>query len=411
MVCSSALPRMANRLRSALSGALLIAALPTCGGDVAGPEGDSCANALGNGAQIISGPPGPSGEDRDGVFRSLAVHPTNPDIIYVGTERNGVVRSVDGGSTWQRLRNGLRHASIGYPEVYDLAISPVDPSLVIAATVDSPGPLAGDYPSSIAGVYRSTDAGLTWVRSNCGLTNGSVAAVAFDRGNPSVAVLGVSAGRATFTPLVGRFFQGGLLRSIDAGVTWQGVSAPSGTERTSPVRIAAGSSDGRAFLLTYLADEESPTQSRGFLRSEDAGATWAPLPDALAGRQIAGFAASADGRVIYASEREPFQLWRSTDGGATWQVLRGPGLEPVAVSHGDSRIVLLFGSPGVFRSDDAGASWRLVLTVSAFVDDFEFAPSDPRIVYTATRGYDIYRSNDAGSTWQHLVNLRNSVLR
>jgi hypothetical protein len=45
------------------------------------------------------------------------------------------------------------------------------------------------------------------------------------------------------------------------------------------------------------------------------------------------------------------------------------------------------------------------------VDDFEFAPSDPRIVYAATRGYDVYRSDDAGDTWRLVVSLRPEILR
>ena len=132
-------------------------------------ENDPCANAVGNGNEIIPGPAGPEGADYDQVFRSLEVDPSNPDVLYMGTERNGIVKSSDGGATWQRLRKGLRHNATTYSEVWDIDVSPFNPQFVIAAIADSPGPI--DYPGSPAGVYISTDAGNTWKRSNCGLTN------------------------------------------------------------------------------------------------------------------------------------------------------------------------------------------------------------------------------------------------
>jgi photosystem II stability/assembly factor-like uncharacterized protein len=381
------------------------------GGESSGPsDSDPCGNSVGNGSQLINGPAEPNAADPDQVLRSLAIHPSNPDVVYIGTERNGIVRSSDGGRSWTRVRSGIRHASFGYPEIWDLAVSAGDPVRVLAATVDSPGPATGDYPSSIAGVYYTQDAGATWSRANCGLTTSSVASVAFDRLNPSVVLIGLNAGRATFSALAGQFFAGGLLRSTDDARSWNPVG-PSGVERGSHWQVVTGVSNGVAFMLTYSLDTETPAQSRGFLRSQDAGATWTPLPNALAGRNIAEIDASTDGRVIYASERSPFRLLRSNDGGATWQTLTAPGTEPVAVSPADMQIVLVHGSQGIFRSANGAATWRLTLPTARRVDDFEFAPSDPRIVYAATRGYDVYRSDDAGDTWRLLVNLRQDVLR
>ena len=82
----------------------------------------SCGNDIGNGNELIQGPDGPANEDFDQVFRSLAVDPTDENIVFVGTERNGIFKSVDGGATWQWLRCGIRHMIGGYPEVWDIAI-------------------------------------------------------------------------------------------------------------------------------------------------------------------------------------------------------------------------------------------------------------------------------------------------
>ena len=82
-------------------------------------------NDVGNGLEIIhgpDGPDGPEGPDRDNPFRSLTVHPLDANTVLLGTERNGFVKSIDGGQTWTRHRLGLRHQSGGYPEIWDISL-------------------------------------------------------------------------------------------------------------------------------------------------------------------------------------------------------------------------------------------------------------------------------------------------
>ena len=187
-------------------------------------DAGDCGNSVGNGNEVISGPSAPEANDRDSVFRSLAVHPTDPDVILMGTEKNGFVKSVDGGVTWTRYRRGLRwQPGIGYPEVYDISISPSDPNMVLAATVNSPGPVIGNFPSSTAGVYMSSDGGETWTRKNCGLTNSRIVAVRFDPANSERAIITVGAGERSFSsdtelPL---FFEGGIFITDDGGDNWR----------------------------------------------------------------------------------------------------------------------------------------------------------------------------------------------
>ena len=96
---------------------------------------DPCGNEIGNGNEIISGPSGPEDHDIDNPFRSLTVHPTDSDILIIGTERNGFVKSIDGGSSWMRLRKGLRHKNSGYPEIYDIAFSQKNPDIIYATRI------------------------------------------------------------------------------------------------------------------------------------------------------------------------------------------------------------------------------------------------------------------------------------
>lgn len=96
---------------------IMICACSGNGDTMQPPGGDVCGNAVGNGATIIPGPSTTTSQDSDRPFHSLTIDPQNADLVYLGTERNGIVKSRDGGRTWERLRNGLRHSNQGYAEV------------------------------------------------------------------------------------------------------------------------------------------------------------------------------------------------------------------------------------------------------------------------------------------------------
>lgn len=368
-------------------------------------EDDPCANAAGNGNEIIPGPTGPGGGDYDQVFRSLDVDPDDPDVVYMGTERNGIVKTRDGGVTWRRLRRGMRHIAAGYPEVWDIAVSPSDPRIVIAATADSPGPVAGDYPSGAACVYRSTDGGGTWTRSNCGLTNSYALCVRFNPGDPTVIVLGIGAGKATFTALLGRPFDGALMRSTDGGTSWNPAAAPAGTDQNVFWILRSYGSDIAGFITFGLCLEDT-SRNLGFLRSEDGGRTWSAFAPPLRTRRITAFDVSDDGRTLYAVERDAFCVRKSIDGGSSWNTLAVPANGPVKMSPSDPSTVLFCDGEKAYRSVNGLQSSDLVLTEMGRIDDVEFAPSKPSTVYLATQGYGFYRSMDSGASWSHMISLR-----
>ena len=369
---------------------------------------DLCGNAIGNGAEIISGPTGPSGADNDRVFRSLAIDPSNPDIVYLGTERNGIVKTTDGGTTWERLRYGLRHspsdAGPAYPEVWDIAVSPHDPSLVIAATLGSPGPVVGESAGS-AGVYRSEDGGATWKRSNCGLTSSRAVSVRFDQSDPDVVVLGIEGGEATKTSLLGQYFPGALLRSEDRGRTWEPATTPTGVDRNGYWHLRARPNND---FITFAFNYQDMTENLGFLRSTDGGQSWTQFAPSLRDLLITAFDVSADKQTIYAGQRDG-NVYRSLDGGVTWvtipPIIRGD--KALRVSPADPNLVLFSSSSNtLYRTTNGFTTTETVLTAADRVHDIEFAPSDPNIVYAATGGYSVYRSDDGGASFTLLVNLR-----
>ncbi len=370
-------------------------------------EEDPCPNTTGNGNEIISGPAGPAGGDYDQVFRSLEVDPLNSDVLYMGTERNGIVKSVDGGVTWQRLRRGIRHSSFGYPEVWDIAVSPSNPQIVIAATADSPGPPGDDYPSSTAGIYISANGGNTWNRSDCGLTNSYALCVRFNPHNPSMIVLGIGAGKATFSSLLGQFFNGALMISTDNGTNWSISAAPAGADK-NVFWILRSYGSGIGGFLTFGLNTDEPSTNTGFLRSQGMGQNWRSFAPSLQTRMITAFDVSADGQTIYAVERDAFSLFKTVNGGSSWDTLAVPANGPVRISPSNPDVVLFCEGEKVYRSANGIQSYDLVLTTMDRIDDIEFALSKPNIVYLAARGYHIYKSTDSGLTWSHLISLRSA---
>ncbi len=361
-------------------------------------------------AQIVSGPSEPNRpQDSDSVFRSLTVHPRDADIVVLGTERNGFVRTTDGGTTWTRLRAGLGtdDAGTGYSEVWDIAFAPSDPSVLMAATLDSPSPPAG--PRVNAGLYKSTDGGGSWTRLNCGFTTSRVTSVRFHPTDANIAIAGLEGGEPSYTGGSG-YFPGGIFRTVDGGENWQ--------------RIEVGPNDGRngyiimttvpnepSTLITFGTNWEDRSQNVGFIRSTDAGVTWTPFAAELRTKAIGSFAVSADGNVLYANEDGTYFGWVSRDAGATWSQSAIHQVNgPIAVSPQNSSLVVFASQSRLRRSTNGLGSVSVVATAPAPFREIVFAPSNPSVVYAETDGYLLYRSDDAGATWRFVVNVRDDVL-
>ncbi len=375
-------------------------------------------NAFGN-AENASGPTGPeSGNDGDRSFGSLTIGPDDPDIIIFGTEYNGLVRSRDGGQTWERLRYGIRHDNGRYGEIYDLSISASHPNVMYIAVVGGLWPM--DDNLSTSGVYKSTDYGDTWERKTCGIANGSIGSVHVLSDDPDTVLVsdagGTTSGWSADIP-AGTFFEGGLYRTTDGAETW--TTAIEGGRSGGYVYTKAQEIGGPDFLLAHTVDTgKDGTEPLLWICSTDRGATWESCMLHL--RDLpAGMAFSSDAQTIYRSVADEYTMYHSTDGGHTWDstFIRFHA-EIIKVSPTDSNRVLFhmisWEEPregGLYLSTDGMQTFSQVIDwTDSFFEDIEFAPSNPNIVYAMTNHFHVFKSTDGGETWTYLVDGRNDVL-
>jgi len=388
-------------------------------------EGDECGNELGNANEIVPGPSGHEGDyNIDNPFRSLTVHPTNPDIVLVGTERNGFLKSMDGGVIWTRHRKGLRHdiqidgqpAELGYPEIYDIAMSESDPNIIYAATTGGPGPLAGEYGGD-GGMYKSTDGGETWERKNCGLSNSWIWSIHVSPEDPNEVVIGIGGGEVSGwgLPISGQYLDGGIFRTTDGGDSWNRVDVGT-NDNFSAYRIIASARENPSLLIISGFNMYDRGKSLGFAKSKDGGKTWETFAQEFRLEGIDYFDISSDGSVIYAAASNIFKILKSEDGGNSWSEynLDTSGYA-IAVSPSDSERVLFSRTTGGFLSTDGLKTETQVIELPTEgherITDIVFAPSDSNIVYLITSGsYDLYKSTDGGQSFSKIKNLRDEVL-
>ncbi|MGD2026604.1 MAG: hypothetical protein PVI99_02205, partial [Anaerolineales bacterium] len=392
----------------------------------------------------------------DNLARYILINPQDSDVLYVSTgifDREaansnhttdtpggvGVLKSTDGGQTWQQVNSGITNLYVG-----TLFMHPDNPDILLAGTGNNA------YPEG-AGVFLTTNGGESWTRV---LAEG-VQSVEFAASDPSIAYAG--------NP-------GFIFRSTDGGNTWQATVrqseenigwGPAGVEAGFPIDFQVDPRDAnRIFANNY---------GGGNFLSEDGGVTWANASRGYTGAQVRSVAVSpqAPGQVFAAARSGIFGsydgggnwtglnfpqasglewnavsvdpqdpqhvlaannwsggIYESRDGGLSWKITDIPwtnmqGWRTIAFAPADSKTVYAgsgaFGSAGsfnnelpasgIYRSTDGGTSWTAAndaFTQDAQITDLAVHPSDPKVVYAASPANGIFKTSDGGASWRWL---------
>ncbi len=368
-----------------------------------------------------------------GVFRSLVAATSDPGILYTSDDSGDIWTSTDGGGAWSFLTRLTTPGMLsgGFAGV-DLAQA----SIVFWESFDQSGG---------AGLYRSSDGGLTWQL----VLGGSLVL--------SSVVMSPAAPQTAWVYLN----DGSIRRSDDAGLTWRPVGAlPSyvfagftlAVDPTNPdILYAAGqpgvakSTDGGAHwsqvftfssqpfdsvdILLFVAPSSPhtlilattgfsiPTADDRVFRSDDAGATWVEIDAGLPGPPHVhlGFAVGATGAVYAAvgdpeNPGAPIQVYQEVGTGDTWQQTAALpfGQGTLEVDHANPERVYALGPAGILRSADRGRSFVLPAKPpsSVAVNQVLFGPGSPQSLYVAAADeaspprLSIFdHSADGGATW------------
>lgn len=343
----------------------------------------------------------------DTHVQALAVNPVTPTTLYAGTDGGGVYKSTDGGSSWMGINNGDLEE---YNDVYDLAVDPLRPQRVYAASFDT--------------VYRTTDGGGTWSEMGQGLTGSAIWRLAIDPAEPTRLYASSEGGGvfvtqnagSTWTPvnngLTAHYVQAllvdsdapstlyagtreyGVLKSTNSGTTWDAL----------PIS---------ATVHTLVEAPTVPTKTlyagtrSGVSKSADDGASWQDINNGLTNRNVLDLAVKPGVTDTLYAATYGGGVFTTTNGGASWlsattgitdSYVRAVAVHPITPS-----IVLAGTNSGVFKSTDGGASWSFsgAAVTGQRVDALAFDPVDPQVAYAAADL--LYWSADLGKTWQRVA--------
>ena len=297
---------------------------------------------------------------------SIAIAPSNPQIIYVGSGEglhrpdlsvgDGVYKSADSGKTWTHL--GLREAQ----QIPEIAVDPTDPDRLFVAVLGHP------YgPNPDRGIYRSTDGGRTFTQVLTRGENIGARDVDIDPSNPSIVYATFWEDRqGPWENAAWNGTGGGVFKSIDGGDTWKPLTNGLPQELLHAEITVAPSRPQRVYAIVATAGGGGRGGGAGggvFYRSDDGGESWTtPTTDNRAGNQRV----TESNIVVHPGNPDDVIVTdivsvRSKDGGQTWAPFKGaPGGEDYQngwINPDDPRIMILIADQGAVVTLNDGETW------------------------------------------------------
>lgn len=366
-----------------------------------------------------------------------------PHPIYLGTAQGGVWKSTDDGVTWSPISDFLGSLAVG-----SLAIDPTAHTATTATIYLGTGEANGSGDSYAGvGLYKSTDSGATWAGpfGAAQFSARTISSVVLDRNNPNILLATTASGIfGTGATQPAGLPPRGIYRSTDAGLTWACTTCGAGTDSNRYNNVVQ---DPITATTWYAAGWHSGigagTLNGGIIKSVDNGLTWTQVAGGASGLPAAAAAwgratvtvstAPADPTATYYlgnsftnAGQNPGRIYKSVDGGTNWVLMTAangycggqcfydqpvfaePG-NPMIVYHGGAGAVASAGitRSNIRRSTDGGVTFADIMisadastaihsdTHTIFSD-----PTDAAILWTATDG-GVWRSVDRGTNWQN----------
>jgi photosystem II stability/assembly factor-like uncharacterized protein len=344
---------------------------------------------------------------------ALAIDPRNSNTLYAATYPPAgsppvIYKSTDGGQNWTAVNSSL-------PLAQALVVSPADSSTIYAPT----NPV---YAPGTGGIFKTTDAGMTWKESNTGLRVSGIQVLTGDPVDPATIYAGGDEG---------------LFKSLDGGGSW---SQLADFQLTFPGLLdpyAAFPPVAPAPVSSLLIDFTNPkilyagtTRVNGcfasdilLYKSTDGGANWSSsINPENSGCSTDGLLAMdpTDPHTLYLQSGDDwggYGLSKSTDGGTTWGFIGSADLNyvyalvidptsPATLYAGtvSNPAVPYSGIGGVQKSTDGGATWSVIGLAYQHVNLLAMDPLQPSVLYAGVFHWGLFKSADSGASWSPINN-------
>ncbi|MBM4124035.1 MAG: hypothetical protein FJ246_03630 [Nitrospira sp.] len=323
-----------------------------------------------------------SGCGRSDAIVVIALHPANPNILYVATN-DYIYKTRDGGESWENLSKGMSHS-----RVIALALDPVYPATVYAGT-------KGDA------VFKSYDGGQRWVSLRAGLEDVTITSVVnqfvFDPQDNNRIVAATTMG---------------VFETQNGGEQWQ--------KRMEGMKEVL-------MVVTLGLDPTRPSimyagTSGGVYKTEDGGQHWEKANNGLVPPDVLKSSRALGVTVVQVDPFAPDTiyaatlagLYKSADAAQSWtriaQALPDQMISAMALDRARPDTLYVAGREGVHGSTDGGVTWRALNKGLATLNIRSLAQSqiDPKVWYVGTNGSGLYRSKDGGDTWESMPPVRDA---
>ncbi len=340
------------------------------------------------------------GPNKGGRSIAVAGHSGRPDEYYFGATGGGLWKTLDGGTTWRPVTDGqINSSSVG-----SVAVAPSDPDVVYLGMGE------GQLRSNVIqgdGVYKSNDAGKTWQHAGLGNTR-VISALRIHPTNPDI-VFAAALGDP-FAPTADR----GVYRSVNGGKDWQRILFKS--EHAGAIDIALDSNDPNVLYATLWQVDRKPWRlwsggdQSGVYKSTDGGDSWVDitantgLPKGPLGKMAVAVSRADSNRVWLNVEAKEGGLYRSDDAGKSWEYVNGHRdlwqrsfyFMQVRVDPDDRDTVYVLNYI-LQKSTDGGKTFAPILTRHVDVHDLWIDPENPARMIVADDGGGSVSVNGGGS--------------